>query len=287
MEEKKGYDFRIQNLGSLMRLLEMKPTRICASCALVLAFLVSVSAQTIGRISPTGESAIPSSAPPPILPAPAEIERMKVQLQDWPNLNRYRAEDQILLPPSPKEPRVVFLGDSITDRWGRKVGEFFPGKPYVNRGISGQTTPQMLIRFQQDVVRLHPAVVIVLGGTNDIARNTGPSTPEMIEDNFRSMAAIAKAYGIKMIIASILPAARYHWRPEINGAQEIKEVNQWLQLFCEQNDLIYLDYYSAMADAAGGMQPGLSSDEVHPTEKGYEIMAPLAEAAIHKALGDR
>ncbi|MCL6463504.1 MAG: SGNH/GDSL hydrolase family protein, partial [Acidobacterium ailaaui] len=164
------------------------------------------------------------------------------------------------------------------------TGVFFPDKHYVNRGISGQTTPQMLVRFQQDVVHLHPAVVVVLAGTNDIAGNTGPSSPQMILDNFASMSAIARANGIRMVIASILPAAAYPWRPGIQPAEEIRQVNQMLKDLCDREGLVYLDYYSAMADASGGMRPGLSSDGVHPTARGYEIMAPLAEAAIRQAL---
>jgi len=209
---------------------------------------------------------------------------MRTQLADWPNLTRYRAEDEAIPPPHAGEQRVVFLGDSITDRWGRKVGTFFPGKGYINRGISGQTTPQMLLRFQQDVVRLHPSVLVLLAGTNDIARNTGPSSPAMIEDNFRSMAAIAKDNHIRLVIGSILPAARYRWRPGVNGVADIREVNRWLQTFCTDNHFVFVDYYSAMADDAGGMKPGLASDEVHPTEAGYEIMRPLAEQGIARAL---
>ncbi|WP_047495156.1 SGNH/GDSL hydrolase family protein [Terriglobus sp. TAA 43] len=220
-------------------------------------------------------------------PSPADVERMRTPLADWPNLTRYRAEDEAIPPPSADEQRVVFLGDSITDRWGRKVGTFFPGKGYINRGISGQTTPQMLLRFQQDVVRLHPSVLVLLAGTNDIARNTGPSSPAMIEDNFRSMAAIAKDNGIRLVIGSILPAARYRWRPGVNGVTDIREVNRWLKTFCTENNFVFVDYYTAMADDAGGMKPGLSSDEVHPTEAGYEIMAPLAEQGITQALNHR
>lgn len=257
----------------------MHPRRITIALVAALSIQMTATAQSNNQ-SPT----VVTTAQPSVPAIPAQIERMQAQLADWPNLGRYRADDAALPPPSPGENRVVFLGDSITDRWGRKVGVFFPGKPYINRGISGQTTPQMLIRFQQDVVNLHPAVVVVLAGTNDIARNTGFATPEMIEDNFESMAAIAKQNGIGMVIASILPAARYRWRPEVKGAEEIQEVNRWLKAYCQQNRLVYLDYYSAMADEAGGMRPGLSSDEVHPTEKGYEVMAPLAEVAIKQAL---
>jgi acyl-CoA thioesterase I len=257
--------------------------RICASWSIALLLPLSLAGQNTPKATQASATAASAAVVSPTCISAAEIERMRSQLQDWPNLARYRDADAALPAPARGEQRVVFLGDSITDRWGRKVGDFFPGKPYINRGISGQTTPQMLIRFQQDVVSLHPVAVVLLGGTNDIARNTGPTTPEMIEDNIASMAAVAKQNGIKLIIASILPAARYHWRPEIKGAEEIRQVNQWLKTFCVEHGLVYLDYYSAMADNVGGMRPGLSSDEVHPTEKGYAIMAPLAVAAIREA----
>jgi len=208
----------------------------------------------------------------------------KDKLQDWPNLARYRAENETLPPATPG--RVVFFGDSITDAWGRRpdTGSFFPGKDYVNRGISGQTTPQMLVRFQQDVVHLHPAAIIILAGTNDVAGNTGPSTPQMTEDNFVSMAAIARQSGTRVIIASITPAGRYPWSPSVDSIGPIREINAWLKAFCQREHLIYLDYFTPMADPTGAMKPGLSSDGVHPNAAGYAIMAPLAEAAIAQAL---
>jgi lysophospholipase L1-like esterase len=205
--------------------------------------------------------------------------------EDWPNLGRYRSENEALPPAKDGENRVVFFGDSITDGWGRSVGIFFPGKPYVNRGISGQTTPQMLLRFQQDVVHLRPAVVVILAGTNDIAGNTGPTTNQMIEDNFASMADIAKQSGIKVVLASILPAYSYPWKPSIRPVERIRELNQWLKAFCAKNGCVYLDYYSSMADEKGAMLPSLASDGVHPTAQGYTVMAPLAEKAIAQALG--
>jgi lysophospholipase L1-like esterase len=228
----------------------------------------------------------PASKPATAQPQTPEqqILHMQVQLADWANLERYRAENATLPPPADNEQRVVFYGDSITDAWGRRAGTFFPGKPYVNRGISGQTTPQMLVRFQQDVIHLHPAVVVILAGTNDIAGNTGPSTPGMIEDNFVSMAAIAKQSGIKVVIASILPAYAYPWKPGVQPAGEIRDLNRWLQDFCSREGLVYLDYYTKLADDRGGMRPGLSFDGVHPTAQGYDLMAPLAENAIAQAL---
>jgi lysophospholipase L1-like esterase len=211
----------------------------------------------------------------------------KTGSQDWPDLGRYRAENEALPPAAPDAQRVVFFGDSITDAWGRSetTGVFFPGKGYVNRGISGQTTPQMLVRFQQDVVHLQPVAVVILAGTNDIAGNTGPSTQQMIEDNYTSMAEIAKQNGIKVVFASITPAFAYPWKPGIQPVERIRELNKWLQDFCSRNGCVYLDYYSSMADANGAMLPGLSSDGVHPTAKGYSVMAPLAERAIAQALG--
>jgi lysophospholipase L1-like esterase len=214
-----------------------------------------------------------------------EIARMQAQLDDWAQLTRYRVENAALPAPATDEQRIVFYGDSITDNWGHHVGSFFPGKPYVNRGISGQTTPQMLVRFEQDVVHLHPTAVLILAGTNDIAGNTGPSTPEMIEDNFTSMAAIARQNGIKVILASITPAYKYPWKPGVEPVAAIHEVNQWLKAYCAREQFVYLDYYSAMADETGAMKPGLSSDGVHPTVAGYAVMTPLADAAIAQALG--
>jgi lysophospholipase L1-like esterase len=207
--------------------------------------------------------------------------------QDWATLGRYRADNAALPPPANHEHRVVFMGDSITDFWGRgpRNGTFFPEKPYINRGISGQTTPQMLIRFQRDVVHLEPSAVLILAGTNDIAGNTGPSTPQMIEDNLKSMAQIAKANGISVILASITPAFAYPWKAGIQPTDTIREVNAWMRNYCTKEGCIYLDYYSSMSDPTGAMLPGLSFDGVHPTPSGYNVMAPLAERAIAQALG--
>jgi lysophospholipase L1-like esterase len=236
--------------------------------------------------------AAPASA---VAPAPAvapvdtakEIAAMQAKLDDWPQLGRYRTDNAALAPTTPGEERVVFYGDSITDGWGRGVGrgDFFPGKPYVNRGISGQTTPQMVVRFRQDVIDLHPSAVVILAGTNDVAGNTGPMTPEMTEGNFKSMIDLAKANGIRVIVASILPAADFPWRPGLGPAQKIQALNAWLRGYCANHSVIYLDYYSAMANGNGGMRAGISSDGVHPNAEGYAIMGPLAQAAIDKALG--
>jgi lysophospholipase L1-like esterase len=225
------------------------------------------------------------SAPAAPMPVSASVQkleldsaRMKLELEDWAQLGRYRAADEAL--PAAEPGRVVFFGDSITDAWVSNGGKFFPGKPYVNRGISGQTTPQMLVRFLQDVVNLHPEAVVILAGTNDIAGNTGPSTAEMIEDNFRSMTEIAKANGIRVILASTTPAARYPWRPEVADVPgKIEALNAWLKGYCAQEKMTYLDYWTAMAGPDGGMKPGISLDGVHPNALGYAIMDPLAAAA--------
>lgn len=233
-----------------------------------------------------------SQAPAPAAETmtPAQIADMKAKLADWPQLGRYRAANAALAPVTAGEQRVVFYGDSITDAWGRRAGAentFFPGKPYVNRGISGQTTAQMVVRFRQDVIDLHPVAVVILAGTNDVAGNTGPMTPEMTEDNFRSMADLAHANGIKVILASITPAFDYPWRRGLEPAPKIRALNAWLKDYCEQHGYTYLDYYTALTDAEGGMKPETSIDGVHPTAKGYAIMSPLAQAAIDQALAGK
>jgi lysophospholipase L1-like esterase len=249
---------------------------------LVIAGFVTV----MGLGQTQGQAA--SAAPAPVAVDTAkQIAEMQAKLADWPQLGRYRAENAVLAPTAPGEERVVFYGDSITDSWGRRpeTGDFFPGKPYVNRGIGGQTTAQMVVRFRQDVIDLHPAAVVILGGTNDVAGNTGPMTPEMTENNFKSMIDLAKANGIRVIVASITPAADYSWRPGLNPVQKIPALNAWLKGYCQIHSVTYLDYYSALVDGSGGMKAGTSFDGVHPNAKGYAIMTPLAQAAIDKTLG--
>ena len=203
---------------------------------------------------------------------------------DWANLARYRDANAKLPPSRAGERRVVFMGNSITDAWAPLFDSLFPGKPYVGRGISGQTTPQMLVRFRQDVVALHPAVVVILAGTNDIAGNTGPSTLEMIEDNLASMTEIAQANGIRVVLASVLPTFDYPWRPGLDPAPKIVELNKWIRSYAASHNATYLDFHSAMADARGGLPSELSKDGVHPNLAGYRIMAPLADKAIREAL---
>jgi lysophospholipase L1-like esterase len=255
---------------------------------MALGFAVVCLAGGNGSGQTTAAPATEATPAAPVLSA-KEISAMETKLADWPQLGRYKAENAALAPTGAGEQRVVFYGDSITDGWGRRpdTGEFFPGKPYVNRGISGQTTPQMVVRFRQDVINLRPAAVVILAGTNDVAGNTGPMTPEMTEDNFRSMVDLAKANGIRVIVASITPAADYPWKKGLAPAGKIKALNNWLQGYCVNHSVTYLDYYSAMVDEDGGMRPGISFDGVHPNAKGYAIMAPLAQAAIDKALGGK
>ena len=238
----------------------------------------------VGWSQATPVTTTPTPAP---VDAATQIATMEAKLADWAQLARYRADNAALGPVGQGDQRVVFYGDSITDGWGRRpnTGEFFPGKPYVNRGISGQTTPQMVVRFRQDVINLHPAAVVILAGTNDVAGNTGPMTPEMTEDNFRSMVDLAKTNGIRVILASITPAADYPWRKGLAPATKIRALNDWLKGYCVTHSVTYLDYYSSLVDESGGMKPGTSFDGVHPNAVGYAIMGPLAQAAIDKVLG--
>lgn len=217
---------------------------------------------------------------------PAQVETLQKKGADWPQLGRYRDANAALAAAKPGEKRVVFYGDSITDNWGQYVKEapFFPGKPYLNRGISGQTTPQMVVRFQQDVIHLKPAAVVILAGTNDLAGNTGLSTIGMIEDNLTSMAELAKANGVKVVFASVLPVSDYPWRKGIEPVGKIKTLNAWMKQYAGAHGMAYLDYYSAMANAQGGLDPVLATDGVHPTVAGYAMMAPLAEKSIAEVL---
>lgn len=204
--------------------------------------------------------------------------------QDWANLEHFRAANEKIAPPNENENRVVFMGNSITIGWLHSMPEYFENKPYINRGIGGQTTPQMLVRFRQDVIALQPKVVVILAGTNDIAGNTGPSTLEMIADNIKSMAELAKGNDIKVVLSSTLPAYDYPWKPGLEPANKIISLNKMLKDYASTNGHIYLDYFSSMADERNGLPKKYAEDEVHPTRLGYEVMAPLAEMAIAKAL---
>lgn len=255
------------------------------AAVLALPLLAAVAAAQTTALSPA-PTAIPTSEQ---LAARARrdssaLERLR---NDWAGLRRYRAANDSLGAPAAGERRVVFYGNSITDSWARHFPAMFPGRPYVGRGISGQTTPQMLVRFHQDVIALKPAVVVILAGTNDIAGNTGPSTQAMIEDNLSAMTEIAKAHGIRVVLASVLPVHDYPWKPGLEPAPKIIALNAWMRRYAADAGATYLDYYSAMADARGGLPPALSGDGVHPNEAGYRVMAPLAEQAIADALAGR
>jgi len=204
---------------------------------------------------------------------------------DWPNLARDREANRSLPAPAAGENRVVFMGDSITDLLDRDPGKFFATKGYIGRGSGGQTTPQMLVRFQQDVVELKPKVVVINAGTNDIAGNTGPSTLEMIENNLKSMTQIATANGIKVVLASVTPAYDYPWKRGLEPAEKVVALNAWMKDYCSRGNCVYADYFSAMTDEKHGMKEGLARDGIHPTPEGYAIMAPIAEKAITLALG--
>jgi len=212
--------------------------------------------------------------------------RVSTYMSDFGELDRYREANAELKSSGPSENRVVFYGDSITDGW--KLDTYFPGKGYINRGISGQTTPQMLVRFRQDVIDLTPKVVVILAGTNDIAGNTGPMTVEQTEANYASLAELARDHSIRVVFSSVTPIHDYIKQRQAfflqRSPEEILQLNQWLRHYCEQNNLVYLDYYGAMVDDRGMMKENLANDGLHPNDAGYRIMAPLAEAAIEKAL---
>ena len=202
--------------------------------------------------------------------------------QDWANLKRFQQENSELMLPRANEHRVVFMGNSITEGWLSIRPEFFVNKPYVNRGISGQTTPQMLLRFRQDVIHLKPSIVVILAGINDIAQNTGPSTIEMIANNIISMAELAKANHINVIICSVLPAFDFPWREGLKPAEKVIKLNALLKSYSNKNKLEYVDYYSAMVNDSNGLKKELGEDGIHPNKKGYLIMEPIVEKVIKK-----
>jgi lysophospholipase L1-like esterase len=236
-----------------------------------------------GLVLATQCTTAPAPSPAPVAAAAPNAAEVRLH-NDWAYLEKYRQANAALPAPAPGENRVVFYGNSITEGWAQYFATEFPGKPYVGRGISGQTTPQMLVRFRQDVVALQPKVVVILAGTNDIAGNTGPSTIEMIEDNMASMAEIAKANHIRVVLSSVLPVYDYPWRRGLEPAGKIVALNAWLRSYAASHGATYLDYHSAMADERQGMKAALTYDGVHPNEAGYRVMASLAEPAIEAAL---
>jgi lysophospholipase L1-like esterase len=215
--------------------------------------------------------------------------RIAVFTDDYGQLARYRDANAALKPPAPGENRVVFFGDSITDMW--KLEDYFPGKPYLNRGIGGQTTPQMLVRFRQDVIDLHPRVVVILAGTNDIAGNSGPIRLEDIEADYASMAELARANHLAVVFSSVLPVHNYTPKSQElfaeRSPEKILALNHWLKDYCAANGLVYLDYFAAMVDDKGLLKRDLADDGLHPNAAGFKIMAPLAEASIGNALAGK
>jgi lysophospholipase L1-like esterase len=255
-----------------------------ALCSLLLFAFISLA--TAMQAQTTQDAATDPAAQAAISLEHWRESRVATYLNDFGELGRYREANAQLPAPAQNENRVVFFGDSITDGW--KLDTYFPNKGYINRGIGGQTTPQMLIRFRQDVINLAPKVVVILAGTNDIAGNTGAMTIEQIEDNYTSLAELAKAHSIKVVFSSVTPIHNYTSRSQnmflTRSPEKILALNQWLRGYCEHNGLVYLDYYTSMVDSHGMMQESLAADGLHPNDAGYKIMAPLAETAIEKAL---
>lgn len=211
----------------------------------------------------------------------------KLKAQDWPNLRKYQEANKALETTKVNENQVVFMGNSITEGWSQANPSFFENNPYINRGISGQTTPQMLLRFRQDVIALNPKIVVILAGTNDIAGNTGPISLEQIRDNMLSMVQLAEANGICPIVCSVLPAYDYPWRPGLQPHIKIPKLNTMLKAMALEKDVPYLDYFSAMADKRNGLPKEYTTDEVHLTKAGYAIMEKLVKKAIAKAMASK
>ena len=206
----------------------------------------------------------------------------KAHTQDWPYLNKYKNENSFLNPPTSEEKRIVFFGDSITEGWKTVHPDFFVNKSYINRGINGQTTSQMLIRFRPDVIELKPKIVVILAGGNDIAENTGPISLETILGNLTSMCELAKANNIKVVLCSILPANDFPWKRGMEPATKIEALNEMIVNYAKANDITYADYYSSMKDEQKGLKATYSEDGVHPNKKGYCIMEPIIETIISK-----
>jgi lysophospholipase L1-like esterase len=275
---------------------EMKDMKLrAATFAMVLAGLLMPGLLlSQGTGNQTGTAATAQTAPEPTQAVPATTasghpdndywrKHDQMMLADFPWLARFKEDNLKLGPLAAGENRVVFMGDSITEGW--HLGDSFPGKAYINRGISGQTTPQMVLRFHQDVIALKPKAVIILGGINDIAENTGPMTLEQTEDNLAAMAEMATANQIKVVLCSVLPAYDFPWHPGIMPAPKVIALNEWMKAYAAEKGYAYVDYYAAMKDERGGLPATLSRDGVHPLPAGYALMAPLAEAGIAQAEG--
>src|SRR5437870_11146985 len=261
--------------------------------------MLSVMLASVAHVThaQSGSALAPAAAAcPEMASALTALMRNDARLRDWPNVARYREANRALEAPAAGAARVVFMGDSITDAWQQpRFGGFFPGKPYIDRGISGQTTPQMLVRFRADVIALQPRVVVILAGTNDLAGNTGPITVEETEGNLASMAELARANGIRVVLASVMPVSNYG--PDREGhpidmriklpPEKILELNTWIKKYAAEKGHVYLDYFSVMVDDEGLLKKEISGDGLHPNAAGYAVMAPVAEKAIQAALADR
>jgi acyl-CoA thioesterase I len=249
--------------------------------------LITVLLLPVSAFAQQPTSGIPSAGFPGL--DQYRASRIAIYTDDFGELKRYREADATLSAPTPSESRVIFIGDSITDYW--KLADYFPGKPYINRGIDGQTTPQMLVRFRQDVIDLHPKVLVVLAGTNDVAGVTGRTRDEDIEANYASMAELAKVHNIHMVFSSLLPVYNYTENAKesfvLRPAERILALNHWLKDYCAKNGFVYLDYFSVLVDDRGMMRRTLSDDGLHPNAAGYKVMAPEAEKAIALALASR
>ncbi len=282
-----------------MKRITLATAFVAAAALAALLAPTRLTAQEPGNLPETKAPPPTQTAPAPAPAAPATpappglspsghplndywIAHDKQLMSDFGWLGHFKEDNMKLAPPAPGENRVVFMGDSITEGW--HLADSFPGKPYINRGISGQTTPQMLVRFRQDAIALKPKAVVILAGTNDIAGNTGPMTPEQTEDNLASMAELASANGIKVVLCSILPAFDYPWQPGLTPAPKILAINKWLRAYAAEHGSVYVDYHTAMKDDRDGLPAALSGDGVHPSPAGHAVMAPLAEAGIEKAL---
>jgi lysophospholipase L1-like esterase len=258
------------------------------------ALLFAVAGSGFSALAQQSSQAAPPQSTPPAPPQSHPLSgleryrnsRISIYMNDFGELSRYRDANAALPPTASGDNRVVFFGDSITDMW--HLDESFPGKPYINRGIGGQTTPQMLVRFREDVINLQPKVVVILAGTNDIAGNTGPMTLDEIEANYASLAELATLHHIRVVFSSVLPVHNYTPQSQELFAQrspaKILELNRWLRNYCEKNGHVYLDYFSALVDDKGLLKKDLAEDGLHPNKAGYKVMAPLAESAIAQAL---
>ena len=259
-----------------------------ALAALAFTALLYTSQLTAQTAAAAPDAKTPSATPQAAPVSEWQREYNARLLTDFPWLAKFKEADLKLAPPAEGENRVVFMGDSITDNWKIEgPAGYFPGKPYINRGIGGQTTPQMLVRFRQDVIALQPKVVVILAGINDIAGNTGPMTLEQTEDNLASMAELAAAHHIRVVMCSVLPAFDFPWKPGMVPAPKVLALNAWIKAYAAENGHVYVDYHAAMKDSRDGLPAALSQDGVHPLPAGYAVMAPLVEAGIEQALKSR